>query len=115
MRTKLDLQARSATHQTFAANLRRVINLSDEPSVNAWCRRHRLEPRSIQRMLNGEQSPTLDSVCEVARAAGLHAWQLLLPDLDPVNPPVFMMAAAERDVYARIRAQFAGLPPVNGK
>lgn len=44
--------------------------------------------RSVGRILNGEQSPTLDMVHALAGAFQLEAWQMLVPDLEPGNPPI---------------------------
>lgn len=100
---------RTKTHLAFAGNLRAVITASGQ-SVASWARAHRLEARNLQRIMRGEQSPTLDTMEDIAHACGLQPWQMLMPDIDLSNPPVFVMSKVEADLYARVKADFATLP-----
>lgn len=103
-------QPRSQTHLTFAHNLKRIIETSSYGSVNGWAKAHKLETRNIARIIRGEQSPTLDTIHEISRLAGFQSWQMLLPDIDLDNPPMFTMTKVERDLYSRIREQLTNLP-----
>lgn len=57
---------------------------------------------TIQRALKGVNAPGVDSLGAIARAYGLQAWHLLIPDLDPENPPVVSVTETERLLWARI-------------
>ena len=59
--------------------------LNSQPKVGAASR---VAQTSIGRILRGEQSPTLDVVHKIAHAFGLEPWQMLVPDLEPDNPPI---------------------------
>jgi transcriptional regulator with XRE-family HTH domain len=61
-----------------------------------------VDQKTIWRIRHKEQSPTVDKVECIARAFGLHAWQMLIPLLDPHNPPVYAMSDTERDFYAKM-------------
>jgi transcriptional regulator with XRE-family HTH domain len=43
---------------------------------------------SASRILKGEQSVSMNMLESIAAAYGLRGWQLLVPNLDPSNPPV---------------------------
>lgn len=106
----------SIADSALQQNLRRILEVQapklrdGAPSVRAWALQRHLEPRNIQRILNGEQSPSLLLLDEIASACGLQAWQLLVPSLDPTNPPVVHLTAAERDFYTRMRQAVQNLP-----
>jgi hypothetical protein len=90
-----------------------VIKASgDNPS--SWAASRHIDKKRVQRAMSGDFSTTLDVIADLAKAAGLEPWQLLLPGLDPSNPPVFTMTKAERDLYVRVRMDFANLPSANG-
>lgn len=47
-----------------------------------------VSPSTVGRIMNLEQAPGIDTLDALARVYGLRAWQLLIPNLDPANPPV---------------------------
>lgn len=47
----------------------------------------------------------------MGRAFDLHGWQMLIPELDPRNPPVVIMSVAERDFYRRLEELRTTEPP----
>lgn len=106
----------SVVDTTLQSNLKRILEvqapkLADgRPSVRAWAKQRNIEARNINRILNGEQSPSLLLLDEIASACGLQGWQLLVPGLDPTNPPVVHLTAAERDFYTRMRQAVKNLP-----
>ena len=95
--------------KVLAENMKRIIG---DSSQSAWAAAHRIDKKPVQRAVSGQHSATLDTLEELSRAAGLQVWQLLVPDLDPANPPVSTMTKAERDLYARVRQEFSNLPIV---
>lgn len=62
----------------LAANLRVIID-AERVSPSAWARIHRLPARNVHNILEAKHSPSLCLIDEVARAAGLRAWQILVP------------------------------------
>lgn len=62
-----------------------------------------VDQRYIGRILAAESSITVDTLEKIAKAFDLQAWQLLVPGLDPGNPPVNHITDAERRLYERLR------------
>lgn len=60
-------------------------------------------PGTMTRIKNQQTSVGLDVLSKLAKVFSLSEWQLLTPNLDPKNPPVVWMTAAERDLYARLK------------
>ncbi len=72
-------------------------------SVRAWAMARELDVRLIDRLLKGDNAVKLDTLDEVARALGLHAWQLLLDDFDPEHPQTMPITESERKTLADLR------------
>lgn len=88
--------------EIIADNLRALKEDRHIASDNALARLAHVDQKSVWRILHQEQSPTVDTLEKLARAFGLHAWQLLIPHLDPKNPPVFVMSDTERSLYKKL-------------
>lgn len=92
--------------QVLSANLERLMD-KVEPRITqvAVSKASGIPQRTISRIKNGEVSPTLNSIDGLAKAFGLLPWQLLVPDMDPKNPPLLRSATQEeKELYARILA-----------
>lgn len=50
---------------------------------------------TVNRIVNGTMDPTVSMLESLATRFGLAAWQLLVPDLDPDDPPVLRASTAE--------------------
>jgi hypothetical protein len=59
---------------------------------------------TAQRINEQSADASLSTLDAISRAFGLHAWQMLIPSLDPTNPPVFVMTSAERKLYDSLRS-----------
>lgn len=93
-----------APHQIVADNLRRLMEYASDNPGRGWpSTKKGLERRiddlqgttgltivrsTIQRALAGKTAPGVDTLGAIAAAYDLSAWQLLVPDLDPEQPPV---------------------------
>lgn len=73
--------------------------LGSQPRVG---KRSKIDQRTVGRILNCENSPTLKQIDALAEAFGLLPWQLLVPGLDPENPPAVSLTQDERDLYQRL-------------
>lgn len=102
-----------AINSILADNLRRIIE-HEGLNQTSWAARHGADKKQVQRALRVATSPTLDTLAAIAAAANLQPWQLLIPKLDPANPPVFTMTKTERDLYSRLKREFLSLPSPNG-
>lgn len=101
-----------ALARVLAANLQKIID-HERATPSGWAASHKADKKQVQRAYNAATSATLDTVETIAKAAGLHPWQLLFPSLDPANPPMFCLTMAERMLYSKIRSAFDQLPPIN--
>ena len=72
-------------------------------NLNRLARVAKIGVASAQRIKEQDTSVGLDIIDKVARAFGLHAWQLLLPDLDPENAPVTMISDAQKRLFDRLK------------
>lgn len=97
----------------LSENLRRIIEYQGM-NPSSWAKATGADKKQVQRALGTSNSPTLDTVAAIASAAKLHPWQLLIPNLDPRNPPVFMMTRTEKELYSKIKQDFMSLPTPNG-
>ena len=68
-----------------------------------------LDQKTVWRMINETNSATIESVGKVAAAFGLATWQVLVPGLDPSNPPVVAMTETERQFYTRLKQDITTL------
>lgn len=96
----------------LAQNLSRLRERDSPPgellSVRAWAQGKDLDVRMIDRLLKGQHAVTLDKLEEIAAACGLQAWHLLIPDLDPSEPPQSPISAEDREMLARLRRLLDG-------
>ena len=104
-------EMRPDPRKVLSDNLRRLIG---DRSQSEWAAAHGIDKKPIQRALAGQHAATIDTIEAIAKAAGILPWQLLVPDLDPSNPPVVAITQAERQLYRRLRSAFQELPPMNG-
>jgi hypothetical protein len=97
--------------EVVAQNLRRLMDDHVElRTQSALARRSKVPQRTIGRIVNKEVTPSLDVLEDLAKPFDLQPWQLLVPNLDPKNPPVLRFAsAAEEALYKRIVAAAAEL------
>lgn len=89
--------------RALAENLRALMNatpdLNSQPKVG---KRSKIDQRTVGRILNCENSPTLKQIDALAEAFGLLPWQLLVPNLDPANVPAVSLTQDERELYQRL-------------
>jgi transcriptional regulator with XRE-family HTH domain len=88
--------------ETLAGNISALMQDRKITSDAAFAKIANVDQKTIWRIRHSEQSPTIDKLETIAQAFGLRAWQLLIPNLDPRNPPVFVMTDTERDLYQRL-------------
>lgn len=74
---------------------------SDDKSLGL---RAKVEPSTVGRIRKGMISTGIETLESIANVYKLSAWQLLIPNLDPANPPVVPYTDTERALYWRIRS-----------
>lgn len=65
----------------------------------AFSRETEIGNGTAQRINEMTSDASLSTLDAISAHYGLQAWHLLLPKLDPRNPPVFLMTEAEQQVY----------------
>ena len=98
--------------QVFAANLNRLME-SDHNlnTVKKLANSAKVATGTIDRLRRGEVSARLDSLNAIAGAFDLSAWQLLVPGLDPGNPPLLQpVSPAERAWWAKLQELAKSVP-----
>ena len=62
----------------------------------------RMGKTTVYKMLRGTGPVVIDQLELVARAFDLEAWHLLVPGLDPANPPYLVRSEQERELWRSI-------------
>lgn len=71
---------------------------------------------SVGRVLAGAVAADLDTLSGIAKALGVQAWQLLIPAMQPDNPPVLRSVDRQEEaLYERMRAAAAELVALQKK
>ena len=100
------------SQNVLSKNLRTLMETSDGLRTQAaLAKRCGIDQRTVGRILNAEHSPQLKQIEAIAAAFGLQSWQLLVPGLDPKNPPVCELTAVEKELYDKLRGLVKQLPP----
>lgn len=81
------IRRRQDPASVLAENLLRIVTASGAKSVRGFAGEPTLA-RAMSRIIKKEHSPSIELLEEIAAKAGnLQAWHLLVPGLDPKNPP----------------------------
>lgn len=96
---RMKYDAASVLADNLAALMGAHEDLSTQGAVG---KRSGMDQRTVGRIKNREHSPTLRQIDGLAAAFGLLPWQLLVPGLDPLNPPAVTLTTHERDLYQRL-------------
>ena len=90
----------------LALNLAQLMahsaDLKSEAKIAAAAKISKISQRTVNRARNGAQV-RLESLAGLAEAFGLAPWQLLVPGLDPANPPILAMSTEEKALYKRLQ------------
>lgn len=86
----------------LAENLSRLIEASGL-SLRAWAQGKGLDVKLVERLAKNSHAVTLDKLEQVAKSVGLEAWHLLIPNVDPANPPSPPITAKDREMLSRLK------------
>lgn len=67
---------------------------------------------TAQRIHEMTADASLSTIEAIATHYGLLPWQVLVPDLNPANPPVFLMTATERKLYDDLARSVASVSEI---
>ena len=71
-------------------------------SVKGLAKASTVSRPTIDEMLSGGRSVGVDKLEAVAHAYDIQAWTLLIPHLDPANPPIKLISKTEQQLYKRL-------------
>lgn len=96
-----------AERKIFADNLRALMKHAAEGGQSLGTNLGLAKASGVSRTqiiayLAEDQAPAIDMVGRIARAFGLQAWQLLVPNISATNPPVIHITDEERRLYRRL-------------
>lgn len=104
-------KSKESVGEVLSKNLRALMAHNELLSSNNKVGRAvKIPPRTIGRIVNGEVSPQIDTLEKIATVFGVPSWCLLVPDLNPANPPIRAMTEDERRLYANLRAAVTAIP-----
>lgn len=97
---------KNATKFALADNLNRLmagnLSLNSNPKL---AKRSGLGLGTVARVRNADVSVNLDTLDSLAACFDLQPWQLLVPKLDPLHPPVLRsLSSAEAELFERLRS-----------
>jgi transcriptional regulator with XRE-family HTH domain len=89
----------------LAQNLNRLMEthatLNSNPKVAEVAK---IGSGTVSRLRNGEVSTNLETLSRLAEAFDVMPWQLLVPGIEPSNPPVLRSAGeSEKEFYRRLK------------
>lgn len=98
----------------LAANIQRLMDanpsLSSLVKVAAEAKRkgHTVSKNAVDSAKSGSHAVNMDTLDGIARAFEMDAWQLLVPNMNPSNPPVLRsIGETEDEMYKRLRSAAA--------
>jgi hypothetical protein len=97
---------RPKIRSVLSRNLQALIDSTPGDSQSALHRRSKVAQATIGRIVSDEgENAGIETVEKLARAYGLYAWQLLIPGMEPGNPPVLKVASEdEKALYERLHS-----------
>jgi transcriptional regulator with XRE-family HTH domain len=67
---------------------------------------------TLDRIRRMDASATVDTLDSLAKVFGIDPWQLMVPGLDPTNPPLLShIAEAQIRLFEQFKQAFKELPP----
>lgn len=98
----------------LADNIQRLMEanpaLSSLVKVAAQAKRkgHTVSKNAVDSAKSGSHAVNMDTLDGIARAFEMEAWQLLVPNMNPNNPPVLRsIGETEDEMYKRLRSAAA--------
>ena len=95
--------ARAIVARNLEALIAHETPEGSRPSRRAWALTKGVDVRLIDRLCKGINAVTIDKLEEVATAAGLQPWQLLMEDFDPKDPPDKPVSEEDLQMVRKLR------------
>ncbi len=63
----------------------------------------KIDPKTVTRILAAQHAPNIDTIAALAAVFHLLPWQLLVPGMDPADPPVTQLSRTEAALYRTLQ------------
>ena len=80
-----------------------MVSRYGKENLTQFAKDTKIGPGSASRIKARKTSVGLDVLSKIADSFDLQPWHLLMPNLDPSNPPVVMLTEAEQKLYKRLK------------
>ena len=98
------MASRSIPARTVLAKNLKALMAHHETNQTGLGKRSGLAQSTVGRILKEAHAADVDTLEAVGKALGVTPWQLMVPGLDPANPPVLQNASPEeREFYERLK------------
>lgn len=103
--------SRKSPRTVLAQNLKALMGREDLSQAGLG-KKSGIAQSTIGRILAEKHAPDIDTLDAIAKTFHLNAWQMMVPNLDPSNPPLLQNASPqERELYERLKAAAELLTP----
>jgi hypothetical protein len=79
-------------------------------NLTRLAREAKVGPGTCSRIKAQQTSVGVDIIATIAAVWDLQPWHMMVPNLDPANPPVLWITRTEADLYRRMREAAKELP-----
>ena len=104
-----ELVAKNAKAAYLHSGFRSYRELAIRAGVAPNSVKYLLEPDKRPATGRVDPSPRLDVLDKIAKAMGYSAWQMMLSEFDPQNPPERNLTRRENDFYKKIEKAYDDL------
>ena len=88
----------------LARNLKALMQAHEPPlSGRALGIAAKIDPKTVTRILAAKHAANIDTIAALAGVFHLLPWQLLVPGMDPADPPVTQLSRTEADLYRALQ------------
>lgn len=109
-----DRQTLDMPRAVLAANLKALMQAHQPPlSGRALGLAAKIDPKTVTRILAAQHAANIDTIAALAGVFHLLPWQLLVPGMDPADPPVAQLSRTEAALYGTLRRAASDLGKLN--
>ena len=89
--------------ETVTKNFAEVIRVLANGNQSEAGRKCKIDPKTLNRIARGLVMPSMQNLFAFAKGFDLEPWQLLVPNLDPANPPILKgVSAKEQELWVKL-------------
>lgn len=90
--------------RVLASNLKALMAAHDPAlSGRALGKAAGVDPKTVTRILAEQHAPNIDTIAALSAVFHLLPWQVLVPGMDPADPPTTQLSRTEADLYRKLQ------------